>query len=224
MVTPALPERVDAVLFDLDGTLCDSEAGIIDHLAAAHRTVGLPIPSRDVLRSCVGPPWFESFPTMGVPPDLVEPLILAYRATYDLAAPGLALPFPGVADALARLRDADLPLAVATSKPDHLARRIVAEGPLAPWFGTVIGAHPESGRHTKADVVGAALAGMGDLEAGATVMVGDRLHDVAGAAAHGVATVGVAWGCAEPGELETAGAVAVVETPAELVDLVLRSA
>ncbi len=221
MADLSLPARAAAVLFDLDGTLCDSEAGIMDHLAAAHVTEGLPVPAREVLRSCVGPPWFESFPRIGVPEDQVDALIAAFRATYDLAAPELALPFPGVADALGRLGVEGLPLAVATSKPDHLARRIVLEGPLAPWFGTVVGSEPDRGRHTKADVVGAVLTELEVRRPAEVVMVGDRLHDVEGAAAHGVATIGVAWGCAEPGELEEAGAVAVVETPEELVALLL---
>ncbi|WCO68365.1 HAD hydrolase-like protein [Iamia majanohamensis] len=218
---PALPSPPAAVLFDLDGTLCDSEAGIVEHLAAAHATVGLPVPSRPVLRGCVGPPWSESLPAIGVPPDQVEPLITAYRATYDPAAPGLAVPFPGVADALGHLHGAGLALAVATSKPQHLATRIVVEGPLGRWFDEVVGADPAAGRHTKADVVGTALGSLGGLDATAVVMVGDRLHDVHGAAAHGVATVGVGWGCAEPGELEAAGAVEVVGSPEALVALLL---
>ena len=221
MSGPVLPSRPAAVLFDLDGTLCDSEAGIVEHLAAAHVTLGLPVPDQDVLRGCVGPPWFESFPAMGVPVHQVEPLIEAYRATYDPLAPSLAIPFPGVPELLARLAAAEVPRAVATSKPHHLARRIVHEGPLGPLLPTVVGADPAADRHTKADVVAAALAALDDIDPGAVVMVGDRLHDVHGAAAHGVVTIGVAWGCAEPGELEEAGAATVVATPEELAQLLL---
>lgn len=218
---PVVASPPAAVLFDLDGTLCDSEAGIVAHLAAALATVGLPVPSRQVLRGCVGPPWVESLPAIGVPPHQVEPLIAAYRATYDVAAPDLAVPFPGVAGALERLHGEDVVLAVATSKPQHLATRIVVEGPLGHWFDEVVGADPAAGRRTKAEVVGAVLATLGAPEATSVVMVGDRLHDVHGAAAHGVATVGVGWGCAAPGELEDAGAEVVVESPAALVELLL---
>lgn len=220
-----LPLPPAAVLFDLDGTLCDSEAGIVLHLAMALETVGLPVPTPDVLRCCVGPPWTEGFPpVVGVPFDRTWDVIHAYRATYDDAAPSLAVPFPGVPEAVARLAAARVPLAVATSKPQHLADRIVGGGAMAECFPVVVGAAPELGRHTKADSVAGALAGLGFHEenpAERVVMVGDRLHDVEGAAAHGVPTVGVTWGAAEPGELESAGAAALVSTPAELVDLLL---
>ncbi len=217
----ALPPA--AVLFDLDGTLCDSAAGITQHLAMALASVGLPVPSDEVLRTCVGPPWTDGFPpAVGVPHDRTWEVILAYRATYDDAAASLAIPFAGIAELLDRLHGAGIPMAVATSKPDHLAHRIITEGVLGPWMTTVIGADPDAGRHSKADVVGAVLAGIETVvPRSGVVMVGDRLHDVHGAAAHGLPTVGVRWGTAEPGELEQAGAVAVVDTPLELGDLLL---
>jgi phosphoglycolate phosphatase len=218
----ALPARPAAVLFDLDGTLCDSEEGIVTHLAMALEATGLPVPGRDRLRTCVGPRWEDGLPHIGVPAERMVEVIAAYRRTYDDAAPGLAIAFPGVPEALARLAGAGLALGVATSKPQHLATRIVTEGPLGRWFAAVVGADPDLGLRTKADVVGAALAELGPAASPATAaMVGDRHFDVTGAAVHGVATVGVGWGCAEPGELEGAGAAAVVATPAELADLLL---
>jgi phosphoglycolate phosphatase len=53
-------------------------------------------------------------------------------------------------------------------------------------------------------------------------MVGDRLHDVVGARAHGVDCLGAGWGYAEPGELEEAGAVAVYSDPGDLRTALLR--
>lgn len=220
---PLPPPPPSAVLFDLDGTLCDSEAGIVEHLGMALATVGLSVPDREVLRTCVGPPWTDGFPTaVGVPPERTWEVIHAYRATYDDAAASLAVPFVGITDVLDRLAAAGVPMAVATSKPDHLAHAIVTEGILGRWMEVVVGADPDAGRHSKADSVGEVLAQLGrGVERSGVVMVGDRLHDVHGAAAHGLATVGVRWGSAPPGELEEAGAAVVVDTPHELGDLLL---
>ncbi len=210
------------VVFDLDGTLCDSAEGIVTHMGMAFAAVGLPVPERDVLRGCVGPTWDEWLPRIGVPVDVVAPLRAAYRLTYDAEAPSLAIPFPGVVSALERLAGAGTAMAVATSKPEYLAARIVAEGPLAPYFAGVAGWDPAVGRMTKADSVAGALALLGPAAVPeTTAMVGDRLHDVHGAAIHGLATIGVRWGCADPGELEEAGAAALVETPEQLADLLL---
>lgn len=216
----SLPVRPGAVLFDLDGTLCDTEDGIVTHLAMALEALALPVPDRAVLRTCVGPPWEEGLPQIGVPAERMVDVIAAYRSTYDDAAPRLAPPFPGVDDALDALAAAGVAMAVATSKPQHLADLLVRDGPLGRHFATVVGADPAAERWTKADVVGAALGSL-DHPPATAAMVGDRHYDVAGAAAHGVATVGVGWGCAAPGELEEAGAAAVVASPGELVELLL---
>lgn len=222
MAALTLPVPPAAVLLDLDGTLCDSADGIIAHLAMALEAVGLPIPDPAALRACVGPSWEQGLPHIGVSAEAMPAVRAAYRLTYDDAAPSLAVPFPGMLDALAELTDAGVALAVATSKPEYLAARIVAEGPLATVVDVVVGWDPDAGRYTKADSVRGALERLGpDLDPATAAMVGDRHHDVTGAAAHGVATVGVAWGCAEPGELEDAGAAAVVATPADLVALLL---
>jgi phosphoglycolate phosphatase len=220
-VTSPLPTSPELVIFDLDGTLCDTAAGIMAHLARALEVAGLDVPPPDVLRGCVGPHWPEFLPTIGVPPDRYDDVVGAYRSTYDHEAPALALPFPGIPEMLRALDDAGLSLAVATSKPQHLADAIVGDGPLGRWIPTVLGADPEAGRHVKADVVGAVLDAVPEVAPEATVMVGDRHHDVHGAAAHGIGTVGVRWGCAPPGELEEAGAVAVVDTPEHLAALLL---
>jgi len=226
MPRPLPPLPPTGVLFDLDGTLCDSEAGIVEHLGMALATVGLPVPDRAVLRTCVGPAWTDGFPpAVGVPPERTWDVIHAYRATYDDAAASLAVPFVGITDVLDRLADAGIPMAVATSKPQHLADRIISDGILGRWMEVVVGADPSAGRHSKADVVGAVLVHLeGRADRAGVVMVGDRLHDVHGAGAHGLPTIGVRWGAAEPGELEEAGAAVVVATPEELVALLLDPA
>lgn len=77
------------------------------------------------------------------------------------------------------------------------------------------------GRTGKAAVVGSVLGRLGLVRETSSVMVGDRLHDVQGAAAHGLHTIGVSWGYAEPDELITGGAIAVVDNPEQLGNLLL---
>ncbi|GAB2450722.1 HAD hydrolase-like protein [Xylanimonas ulmi] len=209
------------VLLDLDGTLMDSAPGITTSVAHAFRTLGLPAPDDRALRSFVGPPITTSFPAHGVPPERLAEAIRVYRE--DFAATGMwdATVFAGVPAQLARLREAGCALVVATSKPEVFAVPIVERFGLAPLVDGVFGA-PLDEQGTKADVIARALAtldrraGDGPLLDGPVLMVGDREHDVVGAREHGIDCLGVRWGYAADGELEAAGAVAVVDDVADL--------
>lgn len=212
------------VLLDLDGTLMDSAPGIVASVAHTYRTLGLPVPDAATLRSFVGPPITDSFVGHGVPVERLHEAVEAYRADYSAGRLFEARVFPHVPEALAALRAAGCTLAVATSKPTVYARPVCERFGLTPLVDLVQGAPIDESTSTKAMVIAEALAGLGPSRVpapSATVMVGDRSHDVRGAAEHAIATVGVAWGYAAPGELVDAGAVAVVEDVDALVVAVL---
>jgi phosphoglycolate phosphatase len=211
------PERT--VLFDLDGTLADSAALITEHLAAAIVEAGGPRFPPEDLRPLVGPPFEHALPRLGFTDDQVAVAITAYRRSYGaVAATGTPL-FPGIRGLLERLDG--FRLAVATSKPEHLAAEIVDGLGLTERFALVGGADHVLGRIGKGRVVGSVLERLGlDPAADPVVMVGDRRHDVEGAAEHGIPTIAVAWGYAGDGELS--GAELVVADAAEL-EAALRS-
>jgi phosphoglycolate phosphatase len=200
---------VRTVLLDLDGTLVDSAATIVEHLAAAFTEVGVAVPPAERLRTLVGPPFETALPEMGLTADQTVAVIAAYRSSYDAVAATVTPVYPGVPALLERLRGDGLRLAVATSKPEANARKIVAGVGLAGYLDLVGGADHEAGRIGKAAVVASVLERL-HLEPARepVVMVGDRRHDIEGAAEHGIPTIGVAWGYAEPGELDGAQLVA----------------
>ncbi|MDT8912550.1 HAD hydrolase-like protein [Amycolatopsis sp. PS_44_ISF1] len=208
------------VLFDLDGTLADSAALITEHLALAITKIGGPRPAPEVLRTLVGPPLDTGLLAIGLSADQTRAARLAYDATYNPIAPTHTPVYPGIRELLARLRDAGMQLAVATSKPEPLAVRVAAGLGFSEFLTVVGGADEANGRGTKADVVASVLERLGlDPAHAPVVMVGDRHHDVDGAAAHGVPAIGVGWGYARPGELT--GAVAVVPDVAALETVLL---
>lgn len=205
------------VLLDLDGTLADSAALIVEHLAAALESVGAAVPGPARLRALVGPPFETALPELGLSAEQTSAAITAYRAGYDPVAADRTPLYPGVPALLDRL--APLRLAVATSKPERLARRIVAAAGISHHFAVVAGADHVAGRVGKAAVVRSVLDRLGlDPTTQPVVMVGDRHHDVDGAAAHGVPTIGVGWGYADPADPdELAGARLVVADLDELI-------
>ncbi|WP_233159017.1 HAD hydrolase-like protein [Pseudonocardia sp. MH-G8] len=203
------------VLLDVDGTLVDSAPTIVEHLAAAIAEVGFPVPDAARLRRLVGPPFETALPELGLTQEQTAAVIVAYRESYDAVAATVTPVYPGVPALLERLREDGLRLATATSKPEDLARKIVAGVGLAGHLDLVGGADHVAGRVGKAAVVRSVLDRLHlDPARDPVVLVGDRHHDVDGAAAHGVPTIGVGWGYAEPGEL--AGARLVVADLDEL--------
>lgn len=212
------------MLLDLDGTLTDPHVGILTSIDTALAALGRPPVPADRRAACIGPPLGEVFGTLGVPPSQVAEAIKAYRECYAPVGVFEAEVYPGVPEALATLHDVGVRLAVATSKPEPFARRVVEHFGLAGWLTHVAGATLDGRVSAKADVIAVALEALREPRPtpADTVMVGDRAHDVRGATAHGIGCIGVAWGFAAPGELEAAGAVAVAADPADLVRLLLR--
>lgn len=205
-------------LLDLDGTLMDSAPGITASVAHTYRTLGLDVPDAEALLSFVGPPITDSFVTHGVPVARVDEAVRAYRADFVTRMISDNAVFDGIDDVLDELRAAGVLLAVATSKPEVFAHPICEAFGITTRVDGIFGAPLETS--SKADVVAAALAAFPD--AAPVVMVGDREHDVHGARACGVETIGVTWGYAADGELLAAGAVALVDDVADLSSEVLR--
>ena len=125
--------------------------------------------------------------------DQAEVAMRAYRADYTSRGWAMNSLYDGITDLLTDLRAAGVRLAVATSKLEQTARLILEHFGIARHFEVIAGASPDGSRAAKADVLAHALAQLGPLP-DRVLMVGDRAHDVIGAAEHGIDTVVVEWG------------------------------
>jgi len=212
----SMTRTFETVLFDLDGTLVDSASGILGSLHAAFDELGLEHERAALGRHLLGPPLHATLPRIIDDPETAAAAVSTYRRHYGETGVYDCAPYPGIDALLAALRDAGMRVALATSKADVYAERIVAHHGWEDHFVTVVGDTLDAGRPTKAAVVGEALRRLGSPDPAGVVMVGDRSNDVAGSRAHGVGCLGVAWGYAEPGELADAGALTVLESVADL--------
>jgi phosphoglycolate phosphatase len=212
-----------AVLFDLDGTLTDSRAGITACIRHALDRLGHGCPDEADLTAYVGPPLRGTFTTLLGTTDqkLIERALAHYRTRYDdvgLFENRVYDGVPAMLEDTARLARA---LFVATAKPQHAASRIVAHFDLARHFAGVHGAELGGRFDDKADLLAHLLA-TGVIRAGAAIMVGDRASDIAAARANGLPSVGALWGYGQPGELAAAGADLLCERPQALAACLRR--
>lgn len=184
--------RPQLVIFDLDGTLTDSAEGIVASFHHALGSIGAVVPDGDLVGMIVGPPMHHTLRDMGLG-EQADAAIAAYREDYLARGWAMNRTLDGIPALLADLRAAGVRLAVATSKAEPTAQRILAHFGLDGHFEVIAGASVDGLRATKSDVVKHALAQLEPLPE-RVLMVGDRSHDVEGAAEHGIDTVVVGWG------------------------------
>ncbi|WP_101925136.1 MULTISPECIES: HAD-IA family hydrolase [Luteimonas] len=205
-----------ALFFDLDGTLIDSEPGILGGIAYTLEALGHPPLPRETLLPWIGPPLRDSFDALfDGDRARAERAVALYRERYDARGWREHSVYTGMPEAIATLQAAGHRLAVVTSKNEGAARRIVEALPFGAAFETVVGASDDGTRRYKRELIAEALSRLA-LDATGAVMIGDRRYDMEGARQHGMRAVGVLWGFGAEAELREAGAAETVASPAAL--------
>ena len=189
------------ILFDLDGTITDPAEGITTCVRHALHCQGIEEDNYQNLCRMIGPPLAEGFRDF-------------YGMNEEQA-------WQGIRESLLRLKEAGKVLCVATSKPEPFARSIAERFGLTDCFDFIGGATLDTARTKKAEVIDYVLASVGAPEPEQVLMVGDRRHDVEGAAAFGIDCVGVLYGYGSREELTAAGACYLAEQPSDVADYVL---
>jgi phosphoglycolate phosphatase len=197
------PAAVRTVVFDIDGTLLDSAAGILAGFQHALRAGGVAVPAESELRVHLVPPLRDFLTLAGVPAERLDGAAQAYHDFYLAEGLRQAAPYEGVVELLGRLVEAGVTLATASAKRTATARAILEAHGLAAGFRVIGGT--DAVRLTKAQTIAGVLDELG-ADPATTIMVGDRHHDIDGAHTVDVAAIGALWGYGVEGELVAAGA------------------
>jgi phosphoglycolate phosphatase len=197
------------VLFDLDGTLTDSGPGITACIQHAMRELAHEVPDAASLHWCIGPPLTGSFAKLLASDDvaLLDQAVAHYRSRFATIGYLENAAYAGVVEMLQRVRALGYRMFVVTAKPHVYATKIVEHFGLRPFFDGLYGSELSGVRGDKSELI-AYVMQQERLIAGNTVMVGDREHDVIGAAHSGIACIGVAYGYGTAAELRNCRAVA----------------
>jgi phosphoglycolate phosphatase len=183
------------ILLDLDGTLIDSQPGILSSCRAALRALGhTPEPSLD-LSTIIGPPVEDVMRFLLEPygDDRVAEAVAAYRADYGQRGLFGSQPYPGIAEALSSMRRSGAQLILATSKRREFAQRILEHIGLDDFFLAVHGSEPGGALDHKPELISHIIERHA-LVPSHCVMIGDRRFDIAGAHANRMRALGVLWG------------------------------
>ena len=212
------------ILFDLDGTLTDPGMGITNSVAHALSHFGITVTDRTQLYRFIGPPLMDSFMEYyGFTEEQAQEAVKVYREYFADRGWAENTVYEGIEAMLSELAAAGKVLLVATSKPQVFAERILNHFGLARYFTHICGVALQAPRgYSKADVIREALAAAGVDDLTTAVMVGDRHHDIDGAKAVGLPSIGVLYGYGDREEHEAAGADAIAESVAELREFLFR--
>lgn len=211
------------ILFDLDGTLTESAPGIINSLKYALDRLGVQDYDRAILNKFIGPPLAVSFEKFfGFKGEKCNNAIKIYREYFSEKGLFENAVYPGVEDMLDTLKSAGLKLAVATSKPEVYARRILDKFGLSKYFEVICGIPLDNEHMTKAQVIARAINELGAANKQAALMVGDRDYDVAGAHQNGIECLGVTYGYGSRAELEGAGAEYIAVSAENTAELIIK--
>ena len=195
--------------FDLDGTLTQSEFGILEGAKRALTHFGIDISDEAKLRKFIGPPLHVSFhDNYGLSEEDTEEAIRIYRAYYTEKGIYQAPLYPGMMELLAALKEKGIKLVITTSKPLVMAEKVAKNNEIYDLFDGIIGPGLDEKDASKTWLIRRAMEelGVSDADREKVVMVGDRFYDIEGAREAGVDSIGVLYGYGEEEELRGAGA------------------
>lgn len=213
------------VLFDVDGTLINSEQGIVNALDYMSSKMHWASIADQDYHCFIGPALSESIPTYYHIDDqnVVLKAIKYFQDYYNRQGIYECQLYDGIPEMLKKLHDNGRHLALATAKPEELAERLMQHFDLSQYFDGIYGAtFDERIRSRKVQIITYALNQMHlQDKLNSVIMVGDRRDDVAGASDNNIKAIGVTYGFGTALELQKAGALATFTSPSDVVTWLL---
>ncbi len=210
------------ILFDLDGTLTDSAEGVTRSVQHALKQYNIDV-NLEELKPFIGPPLHHSFMEVyGFSPEEANQAVEYYRDYYRDVGIFENKVYPGIPELLDLLYKNRKKIYLATSKPTYFAEIILRHFGIDGYFTTIAGSNLDGTRVEKKEVIAHVLEHNKDINVGETVMIGDRRHDVIGAKAWNLDSIGVTYGYGSFKELQEAGSSLIANTVPELQELLLK--
>ncbi len=211
---------MEYILFDLDGTVTDSQLGIKNSVAYALNYFGINVDNMEDLNKYIGPPLRQSFINFaGLSEENSHIGMTKYREYYGPKGIFENELYSGIVDLFEKLKINNKKIVLATSKPWIYAEIILEHFNIKKYFDFVAGSELNGVRTNKADVIKYAIDKF-NIDIDNAVMIGDREHDILGAKYNGVKTIGVLYGFGSKEELENAGVDYIAENTKDIYNII----
>ncbi len=204
--------RYNTVIFDFDGTVCDTGEGILKSAKYALDYFGYETPDDYNELTCfIGPPLLITFQEkFGADPVKAEELVKKFRERYTNTGLYESCLYDGIISLLKRLKANNIRLGIASSKPQHYIEALLEKFGIKSHFDCICGVSFKADCESKASIIGRCLNELG-ANAKETIMVGDTHFDIDGAKLNQIDGVGVLWGYGSKFELIEAQAKFIAE-------------
>ncbi len=205
------------VLFDLDGTIVNTQKGITNCIRYALQHFQIQEEDENVLRAFIGPPLYDSFQKHYSFSDMdARKAVQLYRERYSPIGLFESELYPGVMEMLEQVKNMGCFLSIASSKPEEMCTRLLKHFRIADYFDDIVGATLDGRISTKTQVLESFFARHDDCKKEETCLVGDTLYDASGAKECGIPCIGVSYGFGQPKELKASGVLKLCEQTSEI--------
>ena len=212
--------RFNSAIFDLDGTIMDSEEGIVRSVEYALDKMGVTEYDRQTNLRFIGPPLVDSFMEYYSMSEADALRAVAfYRERYSVTGIYEARMYDGVRELLTRLKEQGVKLYIGSSKPEKYVRMILEKQGILDLFDYVAGATFDESRNNKEQVITYLFEQM-EIDKKSAVMIGDRYHDIDGAHYVKIPCIAVLYGFGNEAEFKKHGSEYIAADTNEILKII----
>lgn len=213
--------RYGAVIFDFDGTICDTGEGILKSAKYALDAYGIESPDYSELTCFIGPPLLITFQEkFGADPALADELVKKFRERYTNKGVFESKLYDGIKELLAKLKKDGFKIGIASSKPQDYIETLLEHFGIKGYFDAVCGVTFTADCESKTSIIGRCQKELG-VAGNKCIMVGDKKYDINGAKANLIDSVGVLWGYGTKFEHIEAGAKYIIDKLSDVESVAL---
>jgi len=208
------------ILFDLDGTLTDPYLGITNAVKYSLRKFGIEENNENTLRALIGPPLETSFMEFyQFDINKTKTAIGYYREYFSEKGIYENKLYPGIEDVLAKIKDRNKTIILATSKPAIFASKILKYFNIDKYFYDMTGSNLDGTLGEKDEIIKFIIE-KHDLKPETTIMIGDRKYDISGAHKNNIHSIAVMYGYGSKEELEQSNPTYFCENVPDILEII----